>query len=412
MSSAKRLDLAMEHHLAGRWAQAEGIYRQILEVEPQNPRALQLLGVLAFQAGHASAGIELVERAIRINPNAPDYHSNLGVIFKEIGRMDDAIDCYRRALSFDSSATDYHWNLAVTLLARGDFAQGWEEFEWRLHSAKLKLFRGLAQPRWNGEELAGKTILLHTEGGFGDALQFIRYAPLVARRGGRVLLECQPELVRLFRQLPDLGQIIARGETLPAFDYQVPLQSLPRIFRTDLTNIPGPVPCLAADAEIAEKWIAKLAPDRSKKIGLCWAGSFLGGEERRSRSLATFAPLAEIPGVTFHSLQTGPDAGQPVPAGMKLVDHHNELMDFAESAGLVANLDLVISVDTSVVHLAGAMGKPVWTLLPFSPDFRWLLEREDSPWYPTMRLFRQEKRGEWGGVTTRIARELGELAAR
>jgi hypothetical protein len=402
----------MQHHMAGRWAQAEGMYRQILEVEPQNPRALQLLGVLAFQAGHASAGIDLVERAIRINPNVPDFHSNLGVIFKEIGRIDEAIACYRRALSFEGSAADYRWNLAVTLLARGEFAEGWEEFEWRLRSPKLRLFRGLAQPQWNREDLEGKTILLHTEGGFGDALQFIRYLPLVARRGGRVLLECQPELVRLFRQLPELEQIIARGEALPGFDYQIPLQSLPRIFRTDLTNIPGPVPYLAADPEIAAKWKEKLGSDSNRKIGLCWAGSLVAGEDRRSRSLAIFAPLAGIGGVTFHSLQTGPEAGQAVPAGMKLVDHHKELVDFAQSAGLVANLDLVISVDTSMVHLAGSMGKPVWTLLPFSPDFRWLLGREDSPWYRTMRLFRQEKRGEWGGVIARIGRELRESAAR
>jgi Tfp pilus assembly protein PilF len=410
MNSQQLLEHAMKLHQSGDLAQAEKIYRQILSMEPQNARAIQLLGVVAFQCGNLNAGLELVRHAIRLNPNCADFHSNLGVLIKETGDLRAAVDAYRRAVVLDPRVPDYHWNLGVSLLSLGEFKEGWDEFEWRLFSPKLNLSRGLKEPRWAGQRLTDEKLLLHTEGGFGDAIQFIRYLPMIRERARTIYLECQPELVRLFRGLERVEQIIPRGEALPKFDVLIPLQSLPRVFQTDLSNMPGSVPYVHPPAELVEKWKARLAGRPGKKIGLSWAGS-PNASDQRSRKLNVFAPLAEIAGLEFHSLQKGPEAVEAVPPGFAVIDHSHELSDFAETAGLVANLDLVISVDTSVVHLAGAMARPVWTLLPRGADFRWLMEREDSPWYPTMRLFRQEKRGEWVGPIRKIAEQLRAFAA-
>ncbi len=306
---------------------------------------------------------------------------------------------------------DYHWNLAINLLSRGDFREGWDEFEWRLRSPERKLNRGFSQPQWNGSDLTGKTILLHSEGGFGDAIQFIRYAAHVAQRGGQILLDCQGELVRLFAQLGGISRIFRRFDVLPHFDFQIPLQSLPRVFQTTQTNIPAMVPYLTAPQPSVRIWKERLASEPGRKVGVVWAGSNTSGG-RRSNSLEVFAPLAEAREVRFYSLQKGPESKQPAPDNLCIVDYTDQLNDFADLAGFIDNLDLVISVDTSVAHLAGAMAKPVWTLVGFVPDFRWLRDRWDSPWYPTMRLFRQEKGEKWNAVVARIANELGTLFGR
>jgi hypothetical protein len=403
MTTAQKLALASGHHQRGRLAEADAIYRQILKDEPQNPWAIHLFGVLMHQRGNTEAGIELIRRAIQIDPTAHGFYSNLGVILNDSGRLEEAAAAYHQALKFAPEDADYRWNFAINRLVAGDLEAGWEEFEWRLRSPKRNLYRGFPQPQWNGEALAGKTILLHTEGGFGDAIQFIRYVPMVVQRGGRIILECQPELERLFSQIQGIGQIVTRFNPLPHFDFQIPLQSLPKIFQTRLENIPASIPYLAAPKQSADYWNQRLTSEPGRKIGLVWAGSH-GGQ--RSNSLEIFAPLGKIPGVRFFSLQKGPEAKQPAPAGLALIDYTDEGKDFADLSALVANLDLVISVDTSVAHLAGAMDKAVWTMVQAVPDFRWLRDREDSPWYPTMRLFRQRIGEPWAAVVERIAREL------
>jgi hypothetical protein len=253
-------------------------------------------------------------------------------------------------------------------------------------------------------------MLVYSEQGIGDTIQFVRYAPLLARRGARVILQCQPELKPLFQSLEGVDCVLSTSEALPPFDVQAPLLSLPLALGTTLESIPAQVPYLKADPALAEAWRAKLAPaGRCLKVGLAWAGNPKHRNDRnRSMPLSVLAPLAGVGGVRFYSLQKGDAAGQAKgpPPGMDLVDLTQELNDFADTAAFVANLDLVISVDTAAVHLAGAMAKPVWTLLPFFSDWRWLLDREDSPWYPTMRLFRQRTRGEWGGVVERVVKEL------
>jgi hypothetical protein len=331
----------------------------------------------------------------------------LAYALNESRRFDEAIACYRQTISLKPEFARAHWNYALLLLSLGEFQEGWKEFEWRLRLPDMRLARDFPQPRWTGQDPRGKTILLFTEGGFGDAMHFIRYAPLVAARGATVLLECQAELLPLLSRVRGVSAVFARGERLPAFDWQTPLQSLPLAFGTTMNTIPADVPYLSAPPQRIAQWATRLAGDPSFKVGLAWAGS--AEHDVRSCPLATFAPLAAIPDVTFYGLQKGPQANQPVPPGLRLIQMGHELHDFADTAALVSNLDLVISVDTSVVHLAGGLGRPVWTLISGRPELRWLRDRTDSPWYPTMRLFRQPSRGDWDGVIRRVAAELAQL---
>jgi hypothetical protein len=257
--------------------------------------------------------------------------------------------------------------------------------------------------------MPGRTILLTCEQGFGDAIQFVRYAPLVAQRCQRVVLECQKELLPLFRDVPGISRLVEQQDPLPAFDAHCSLLSLPGIFATRLASIPAPVPYLKANPARVAKWAARLGQDRRLKVGIAWAGNAAHTKDRhRSTSVATFAPLSAIPGIALVSLQKGSPELTPavLPDGMELIDHTADLHDFVDTAALIAHLDLVISVDTAVVHLAGAMAKPVWTLLPFVPDWRWLLNRPDTPWYPTMRLFRPPAIDAWAAVMQQVADAL------
>ena len=329
-------------------------------------------------------------------------------------RMADAIACYDQLALRHPDDAQLRWHRALALLAHGDFERGWREFEHRVRLTKFNVDRGFAAPQWHGEDLSGRTILLHAEGGHGDALHFCRYVPLVAARGGpgaTVLVESQPALTGLLRSLGGASAIFARGQPLPPFDFHCPFQSLPIVFGTTLATVPAAVPYLQAPPDTVARWRQKLggAAAPRMRVGLCWSGSTGGA---RSDTLATFASLAGIPGVEFHSLQHGQAAHEPRPPGLAVLDHDAELTDFSETAALASNLDLVISVDTSIAHLAGALGRPTWTLIPRTPDFRWMLHRADSPWYPTMRLFRQPlDTADWQGVACEIAVALRSLAA-
>jgi len=269
-------------------------------------------------------------------------------------------------------------------------------------------------PQWEaGEDVVGKTVLLHCEGGFGDALQFIRYLPMVKEKGAKVLLECQKDLKELFARVEGIDGLFARGEELPGFDCHCPLQGLPlRLGTMSVEEIPAGIPYLSAEAGLVEKWKENVQGlGDGLKVGLVWAGS--GSVlDRRSRTLETFAPLGKIKGVRYVSMQKGKEAEEAKRAaelGLNLADFLEELTDFAQAAGLVQNLDLVITVDTAAAHLAGAMGKEAWVLLPACPDFRWMLEREDSPWYPgVMRLFRKKHTESWADVIERVAVALRE----
>jgi len=334
---------------------------------------------------------------------------------KDKGLLDEAIAADRQAIAINPNFAEGHFNLGIALLECGDFEQGWPEYEWRQKCSEFNAsFRRFSQPLWSGEEFRGRTILLHAEQGLGDTIQFIRYLPMLVRRGGRVLVEVQPALMGLLRQMRGVHQWIPRGEPLPGFDVQCPLLSLPRLFATTVRTIPADVPYLLADPALVESWRQNLSTNvPGIKVGLAWAGNPEHKRDAmRSISLDRLAPLASVRGATFISLQKGGSAlqsDQP-PEGLRLVNFSAELHDFADTAALMANLDVVIAVDTAIAHLAGAMGKPVWTLLPFAPDWRWLVDRKDSPWYPSMRLFRQPRIGDWGTVIGSVAGRLESLA--
>jgi len=395
----------------GQLDEALAAYRRAIALNPNLPDAQSNLGAVLRTKGQLDEAIAAHRRAIALRPNFPAAHSNLGVALRDKGQLDDAIAAYRQAIEFNPNIADLHYNLAFALLLQGDFQQGWKEHEWRW---KFKEFsstrRNLAQPLWNGSDLTGRTILLHAEQGLGDTIQFVRYVPLVAERGGKVIFGGQPQLRRLLQGVPGIAKWLAAGEVIPPFDVHCPLLSLPLAFRTTLESIPSKLPYLFPDPELLRAWRPKLAAYPAQlKVGVAWAGKPTHENDRnRSMTLAQLAPLMQVPGARFFSLQKGEPAAQArtLPAALRLVDWTDDLNDFADTAALIANLDLVISVDTAVAHLAGAMGKPVWLMLPFAPDWRWLLDQSDSPWYPTMRLFRQTVRAEWNSVILRIADAL------
>jgi hypothetical protein len=327
-----------------------------------------------------------------------------------LGRTDEAIATYRRAIAIDPNHGGAHNNLALTLLSRGDFEEGWREHEWRWTVEPNKRYRpNFAQPLWDGSDLNGQRILVHAEQGFGDAMQFARYVPLIQQRGGRVIVQCQTELVRLFKTLAGVEEFLARGDALPDFEVHCPFSTLPLAFRTTVDTIPAEFPYLRPEGELSTQW-RKRVPEGVLKVGLVW-GARPFPSPGRSVPLSTFAPFGDVEGVWYCSLQKGDPARETrtPPAGLTLTDWTDELHDFTDTAALIGNLDLVISIDTSIIHLAGAIGKPVWVPLLHVPDWRWMLGREDSPWYPTVRLFRQPVRGDWATPIRRIVEELQKL---
>jgi hypothetical protein len=395
---------------AGRTDEAIAACREAVRLNPDLADGHNNLGSALYLAGRIEEAIPEYRRALELLPNDPHFLTNLGLAFWASGRQVEAIEAYREAIRFKFGFSEAHYNLSVSLLLTGQFEEGWREYEYRLHGRELTSRpRVCSQPQWKGEELDGRTILLDAEQGFGDVIHFIRYAPDVAKRGGRVIFMGYAEQVRLLQGVPGIEEIVTRNPP-PAFDVYCPLASLPGVFGTRLETIPAEVPYLKVDPKIVGAWEQRLGPKRERlRVGLVWAGQPTHKRDReRSIALAQLAPLTRAKDVKFYSLQKGngaSQAGEP-PAGMELIDLTAELPDFAETAGFISHLDLVISVDTSVAHLAGAMGKPVWMMLTFVPDWRWLLDREDSPWYPSMRLFRQKKRGEWDEVVRHVAEAL------
>jgi hypothetical protein len=400
------VNLGISHAMRGEWEPAIAAFRRAAELQPNVAEIHLNLGAALQIAGQREEAAGAFQKALALRPDLADGWASIGNLYAELTRPIDAIDAFKRAIALRPDFALAHLNLGVAQLQVGDFENGWREFEWRLRVTQMNLARNFPQPQWNGENLAGKTILLHGEGGFGDTLQFVRYVPLVAKFNGTIFLECQPALLPLLRGYPGTSAVFGRGEALPAFDFQIPLQSLPMVFKTRMETIPADVPYIAAPLDRVEIWKRKLGDDSSFKVGLVWAGSGPG----LSGNLQMFAPLANVPGVKYFSLQKGPAAAEKPPAPMAWVDYTGELHDFAETAALVECLDLVISIDTSVAHLAGALAKLVWVLLvPGLSDFRWLLNRSDSPWYPTARLFRQPRSGDWQGMMQSVAQALRQL---
>ncbi|MGD0463126.1 MAG: tetratricopeptide repeat protein [Tepidisphaeraceae bacterium] len=512
-SAARAIEIALTHHRAGRLAEAEQIYRQVLSRQPDHPDALHLLGAVLGQRGQPQLAIELIGRAIGLRPQVPDYHANLGEFLRHAGNLEQSAASFRRAIALKADEPGYHNGLGVTLaegqqiepaigefrsaialkanfadaysnlggalrtagrleealaaiesaiklqpqvrgahnhlglvladmgryqeaisaystalalkpdsakahsnlsqvyLLLGDYRRGWAEYEWRLQVPSIVGPWRFERSRWDGGDLTGKTIFLHPEQGFGDTIQFVRFIPQLADRGAKIVLGCPAELSRIFQ---GFGEIVLQGQRIGPHDVHCSLLSLGAVLGVTADAIPAPIPYLKADSQLAEEWGRRFdSGDNRLRVGLVWGGRPTHPNDRnRSMRLRQFAPLASAAKAAFYSLQKGAasaEAADP-PPGMQLTDWTQDMNDFADAAALLANLDLLITVDTATAHLAGAMGKAVWLLLPFVPDWRWMLEREDSPWYPTMRLFRQKTAGDWGDVLRRVEEELGRFA--
>jgi tetratricopeptide (TPR) repeat protein len=408
----------------GRPADALASCDHALALQPNYPDAWSNRGNAFSDLNQPQDAERSYRRALELAPAFADAWNNLGLTQIDLNQHEDALSSYEQALAVNPSAAETHWNESLCLLQMGQFETGWQKYEWRWERNRIKAGRRhFAQPLWLGDfSIDGKTILLHAEQGLGDTLQFCRYAALVSKLGAKVVLEAPSELMRLLATLDGVDQLVEAGQALPPFDCHCPLLSLPLAFRTDEASIPSATPYLFADPQATRGWRERLhaAADSRLKVGLVWAGGnrphvaeLRKNDARRSLSFEQIAPILDVPNVQFFSLQKGAAAQQLSSSGLRhhVVDYTDALHDFADTAALVANLDLVISVDTSTAHLAGALDKPVWILNRFDTCWRWMLTRTDTPWYPRARLFRQPALGDWVSVMRDASEALAGLTA-
>jgi Flp pilus assembly protein TadD len=394
---------------AGRNRDAINCYRQALRCRPGAPDVLNNLGNALRAQDEPIAAIACFRAALRRSPANAGIQANLGSVLREVGRLDEAVETLERAIQLQPDYAEAHWDLAFARLLQGDFTSGFAEYEWRWRRTDFPP-RHFTAPLWRGENLAGRTLLVHAEQGAGDAIQFVRFASLVAELGARVVLECPRALVALFESVEGVQRVIARGDPLPEFDWHVPLMSLAHRLGSILNSLAARVPYLRPPPDRR----VPLPPTRGNhpaalRIGLVWRRHPQHRNDgRRSIPLTALEPLFTATDVAFYSLQVAPTADFSGEAGHQnsLINLENLIHDFSDTAALIEQLDLVIAVDTSVAHLAGALACPVWVLLPFAPDWRWLLDRDDSPWYPTMRLFRQPMPGDWTSVVQSVRAAL------
>lgn len=444
-SGARRVDretafrMAVQRHQAGDNADAVGLYRRILAADPLFAPAWINIGVALRSLGRIDAGVACLQRGVSLKPDDGGARSNLGnalraagrleaareahlaaierdsgsgsfvynlgLVLRDLGDIDGALERFDAAESMGYAPPDLKWDRALALLLRGDLARGFAEYEWRwqIADARPRAFDG---PAWTGEDPAGKTLLVYAEQGFGDTIQFVRYLPLLAGRAGHIVFECQEPLVRLFRDSPAFEgvTVIARDvDALPDYDAHVALLSLPHLTGTAFLPAPEPYLMTAADRPRIAGRTGML------HVGLVWAGKPTHRNDRnRSLALPDLARLFEVPGVQFYSLQLAEPADSIAALGWDALvrDLRTYVRDFADSASLIGSLDLLVSADTAPAHLAGALGRPVWVLLPFAPDWRWQIGREDSPWYPSMRLFRQTRPRDWTDAVDRLCEAL------
>jgi tetratricopeptide (TPR) repeat protein len=451
MSADAVIANAMAAHQRGDIDAAEREYRAALVRSPAHPLALHYLGVIAYQRGRPAEALPLLQHAATLHPQEPEFHNNLGIALMELDRHDEAIDAFRNALArnalhatawsnlglaltgcnrLDESIDalrraielrpdlgEAHWNLALALLRRGDFAEGWREYEWRLAVRHFAGGGSVAQAqRWMGGDVAGKTILLTAEQGLGDAVHFIRFATVLAARGARVLVQAAAPLARLLATVPGVAGVCVVGDALPRCDLYLPLLSIPGQLGIDATHIPANVPYLTVDEprrQSAATEVARIGGE-ALHVGLAWAGASANtNDRRRSCPLAALEPLLAARGIAWFSLQKGTPEEEiaAIPAARTLIQLAAR-NDFDGTAALVEALDLIVTVDTSIAHLAGALAKPTWILLPFAADWRWGDAVTRSPWYPNVRLFRQPRRGDWTSVVAEVRAALAEWAGR
>jgi lipoprotein NlpI len=438
---------ALSLHHAGKLADAEGLYKTLLSYFPQQLEILTTLGIVLLQQGHSEAGLQQLKKSLSINPNQPTALYNMAVELQKLTRLDEALACYNQtlklnpqdisalinrgntlkdlkqyqaaiasfenALALQPNIPSAHWNKALTHILLGEYEQGWKEYEWGWQCGERGTPRTYSQPTWLGQEpIAGKTILIHPEQGFGDLIQFSRYVPMLEKLGAKVILEAPASLVELMVSLSPTLTVIKEGEPLPAFDFVCPVMSLPLALKTSLETIPANTPYLSVSETKKQYWQAKLGKKTKPRIGIVWSGSTTNPIDnnlcaRRNIPLEQLQSLFELP-LEFHVLQKDirPEDHPILQSLRQLHCHQDELKDFADTAALIQEMDLVISVCTSVAHLAGALGHKAWVLLPYSADYRWMLNEKDSPWYPTIELIRSNKIADWSEVVHQVRMKL------
>jgi tetratricopeptide (TPR) repeat protein len=409
--AAAYVNLGNAYYLLNQLGDSVATYQEACRLRPDLPVAWQGLGNSLRKMNEDKFALEAYGRAIEIDPRLVPVLRAMSGIYSTTGRHEENVELLRRLLAIDPTDAAAHWSLAWSLLVLGFWEEGWVEAEWRPRDERPEL-QAAEKNIWDGGSISGKRLLIYSDGGHGDEINLARFIPMAAAASGaQIIFECHPALGELFRQIPGVWKLIGRGEALPDFDEYVSVLSLPRIFRTTVENVPGQSAYLVALGDRVEKFRGEIPGGRELKVGLIWSGTS-GESDARTRTIEAFGPLARIPNVRFFSLQKGAEGSEPPPDGMKLIDLTSEIKDFADAAGLLSHLDLLITVDTAGAHLAGAMGKPVWMLNPFMTDYRWLLDREDSVWYPTMRIFRQPANKNWGIPISQIKTELQVVALR
>lgn len=428
--------------------QAEQCYRQAMELAPDEPDAFfflanqlyvlkryeeaisclgqalsrddslfllwNLLGLITQAQGDYRRSIEAYRRALQIRPDYAPAFSNLGVAYRSLVLLEEAITCCRQAVRLDPAKADSRWNLSIALLHAGQYEEGWQEYEWRWQKDPPTRRGHTDKPLWGGEPLSGKTILVHCEQGYGDTLQFVRFIPILAQQGARVVFECNDaSLKELLSRVEGIAEIYARGEALPPVDFQITVMSLPWRLRIGLQDIPGAAGYLRADPAKRRLWKSVVQqstpPAAVLRVGIVWAGNKVHGHDHyRSVAFEQLQPLLQVPRIAFYSLQLG-ERGDEATADARLINLTSHIQSFDDTAALISNLDLVISVDSAVAHLAGAMGVPVWILVAAVSDWRWLRGRTDSPWYTAATIFRQERINDWAPVISRCCDRLEKI---
>jgi tetratricopeptide (TPR) repeat protein len=367
------------------------------------------LAVLYYHQQQYEKAVATTQELIAEKPDNSELYYNLGSCYIELAQFESAIQAFQKSLALNPNKAETHWNLSLVLLLTGQFQQGWQEYEYRWQRTVMLPYRyNFTQPVWDGRKLPTKeTLLIAAEQGLGDAIQFMRYVPLVHKRVKNIIVQCAPELLSLFaHSFPDI-KFVNREEATPHFDYYIPLLTLAKIFDTNLSNIPQQVPYLSSSKKHPTTKSKKLF-----KIGIAWAGNSQHGRDmHRSIALAKLSPLFNTPHTEFYSFQKNPGV-EIAEYKKQLIDLDKKLHTFDDTAYYINQMDLMITVDTALAHLAGALAKPVWIMLAKSPDWRWQLNREDSPWYPTARLFRQQQRADWTSVITSMQQELGKLVGK
>lgn len=391
-------------HEMGQYGKAIDYLQRAIALQPDFAITYNNLGS-ALRLGQRVAEAEAAyTAALERMPTLAEALSNRGIVRGEMGRVAESVADFQKAMELAPDFGEAHFGYGMVLLSIGDYEHGWAEYQWLWrYSERAARAKSFVEPRWNGSDLAGKTILVYAEQGFGDTIHFCRFIPALVKRGGKVIFECQPPLVSLMKSLGTPCQIVRQGETLPGFDVQIPLPGLPFALEVRLQTLGRQAPYLRPSDELIEQWRNKIAGSAGLRVGIAWAGSPKHSDDRlRSMPAEKLKPLLDLPGMSFFSLQK--DA--VVDEAWRVADHTNGFRDFSDAAALICNLDLVISVDTAILHLAGALGKPAWALLAFSNDWRWMRDRDDSPWYPTIKLWRQRTAGDWDELIERVRQAL------